>query len=211
MKWKQNFRNVCKVITKKKLKYHIYISKLLMVEAPLAAITALSLLGYDATSFAHLDWGIFWHSSLQILSSSVRLDWERRWTAIFRSLQRCSIGFKSGLWLGPSRTFKVLPLSHHCVALAVCLGSLSCWKVNLQPSLRSWALWNWFSLRISLYFDPFSFPSTLTNLPVPATEKQPHSMRLLPAHFTLGWYSAGDEQSWIPSNMMLRIEVHQTR
>ncbi len=27
----------------------------------------------------------------------------------------------------------------------------------------------------------------------------------------LGWYSAGDEQSWFPSNMMLGIEVHQTR
>ncbi len=24
---------------------------------------------------------------------------------------------------------------------SVCLGSLSCWKVNLRPSLRSWALW----------------------------------------------------------------------
>ncbi len=27
----------------------------------------------------------------------------------------------------------------------------------------------------------------------------------------LGWYSAGDEQSWFPSNMMLRIEVLQIR
>ncbi len=27
----------------------------------------------------------------------------------------------------------------------------------------------------------------------------------------LGWYSAGDEQSWFPSNMMFGIEVHQTR
>ncbi len=27
----------------------------------------------------------------------------------------------------------------------------------------------------------------------------------------LGWYSACDEQSWFPSNMMLGIEVHQTR
>ncbi len=34
-----------------------------------------------------------------------QVGWERRWTAIFRSLQRCSIGFKSGLWLGHSRTF----------------------------------------------------------------------------------------------------------
>ncbi len=27
----------------------------------------------------------------------------------------------------------------------------------------------------------------------------------------LGWYSAGDVQTWFPSNMMLRIEVNQTR
>uniref|UniRef100_A0A8C8MHB0 Ectonucleoside triphosphate diphosphohydrolase 4 n=1 Tax=Oncorhynchus tshawytscha TaxID=74940 RepID=A0A8C8MHB0_ONCTS len=46
------------------------------VEAPLAVITALSLLGYDATSLAHLYLGSFSNSSLQILSSSVRLDGE---------------------------------------------------------------------------------------------------------------------------------------
>ncbi len=53
----------------------------------------MSLFGKDATSFSHLDLGILCHSSLQILSSSVRLDGKRWWTAIFRSLQRCSIGF----------------------------------------------------------------------------------------------------------------------
>ena len=37
------------------------------VEAPLATITGLRLLGYDATSLAHLDLGSFSHSSLQIL------------------------------------------------------------------------------------------------------------------------------------------------
>ncbi len=58
----------------------------------------MSLFGKDATSFSHLDLGILCHCSLQILSSSVRLDGKRWWTAIFRSLQRCSIGFKSGLW-----------------------------------------------------------------------------------------------------------------
>ncbi len=63
----------------------------------------MSLFGKDATGFSHLDLGILCHSSLQILSSSVRLDGKRWWTAIFRSLQRCSIGFKSGLWLGHSR------------------------------------------------------------------------------------------------------------
>ena len=58
------------------------------VEAPLAANTASSLLGYDATSLAH---GSFSHSSLQILSSSVRLDGERCCTAVFRSLQRWKV------------------------------------------------------------------------------------------------------------------------
>jgi hypothetical protein len=56
-------------------------------EVPLAAITALSLLGYEATSLAHLYLGIFSHSSLQILSGSVRLDRECCYTAIFRSFQ----------------------------------------------------------------------------------------------------------------------------
>ena len=50
-------------------------------------ITALSLLGIDGTSLAHLYLGSFYHSSLQILSTSVRLDGERRCTTIFRSLQ----------------------------------------------------------------------------------------------------------------------------
>ncbi len=68
----------------------------------------MSLFGKDATSFSHLDLGILCHSSLQILSSSVRLDGKRWWTAIFRSLQRCSIGFKSGLWLGHSRSHGVV-------------------------------------------------------------------------------------------------------
>jgi len=77
----------------------------------------------------------FSHSSLQNLSSSIRLDGEHRCTAIFRSLQRCSIGFKSGLWLGHSRTFTELAHSHSFVIFAVCLGSLSDWKMNRRTSL----------------------------------------------------------------------------
>ena len=87
-------------------------------------------------SLAHLYLGSFSHSPLQSLSRSVRLDGERRCTAIFRSLQRCSIWFKSGLWLGHSRTCRDLSRSHSCVGLAGCLGLLSCWKVNLRPQFE---------------------------------------------------------------------------
>ena len=80
----------------------------------------------------HLYLGSFYHSSPQILSSSVRLDGERHCIAIFRSLQRCSIRLKSGLWLGHSSTFRDLSRSHSCIVLSVCLRSLFCWKVYLH-------------------------------------------------------------------------------
>lgn len=65
-------------------------------------------------------------------------------------------------------------LSHSCVVLAVCLGLMFSLEVNLWTSLWSWGLWTMFSLWISLYFAVFSFPSTLTSFPVPASEKHPH-------------------------------------
>ncbi len=51
----------------------------------------------------------------------------------FSSLHRCSIGFRSGDWLGHSRTLNCFLRSHSLAALAVCLGSLSCWKTQPRP------------------------------------------------------------------------------
>ena len=116
--------------------------------------------------------------------NSVRLGGERWWTAIFRFLQRCSIGFKSGLWLCHSRTFTELFWNHSFVILAVCLGLLACWKVNVRPILRSWTLWKRFLSRISMYLVAFIFFSIATSRPVPAAEKHPHSMMLPPRCFT---------------------------
>jgi hypothetical protein len=80
----------------------------LLLKHLLASIIASSLLGYNTTSVAHLYFGSFSHSSPQIPSSSVRLDGERRFL---------QIGFKSGLWLGHSRTLRLVPKS-----LLRCLG-----------------------------------------------------------------------------------------
>ncbi len=104
----------------------------------------------------------------------------------FLGLSRdAQLGLSQAL-LGHSRTVTELLWSHSFVILAVCLGSLSCWKVNLRPSLRSWALWRRFSSRISLYLAAFIFPSIATSRPVPAAEKHPHSMMLPPPCFTVG-------------------------
>jgi hypothetical protein len=84
----------------------------------------------------------------------------------------------------------------------LCLGSLSCWKVNLHPSLRSWELCRRFKSRFSLYFALFIFPSIVTSLPVPAAEKHPYNMMLPPPCFTVGmvlarwWAVPGFLQTW---------------
>ena len=87
-----------------------------------------------------------------------------------------------------------LPRSYSCIVLTLCLV-LSCWKVNIRPSLRSWAIWSRFSSSISLYFAPLLFASILTSLQVPATEKHPHSMMLPQPCFTIGMV-AGCRQTW---------------
>ena len=84
---------------------------------------------YVCISFAHLDLGIF-SRSLQIFSSSVRLDEEWWWATLFKSFSWFSMGFKSGLWLGHTRTFTFMFWSHSRIALAVCLESVSCWNVK---------------------------------------------------------------------------------
>ncbi len=168
----------------------------------------MSLFGKDATSFSHLDLGTLCHSSLQILSSSVRLDGKRWWTAIFRSLQRCSIGFKSGLWLGHSKTVTELLWSHSFVILAVCLGSLSCWKVNLRPSLRSWALWRRFSSRISLYLAPIHLSLDCNQSSCPCSWKTPpqHDAATTMLHC---WDCIGQVMSsaWFSPHIPLRIKA----
>merc|ERR1712002_444701 len=126
-------------------------------------------------------WGF--SSSLQIFSSSVRLHGDCRWTAIFRSLQRCWIGFKSGLWLGHSRTFTELSLSHSCIVLAVLRVIV---LLEGEPSAQSEVLSALDQVFIKNISVLCSVQLSLNPLPVPATEKHHHSMKLPPPCFTVG-------------------------
>ena len=77
----------------------------------MAAITALTLLGYDMTSFAHLNLRIF----LPFFSADP-LNLSGWMGTMFRSLQR-----RSGLWLGLSRTLTGLSPSLGCVLWVIAL------------------------------------------------------------------------------------------
>ncbi len=107
------------------------------------------------------------HSSLQILSKSLRF---RGWcleTRTFISLHIFSIGLRSVIWLGHSRTLMCFFLSHFFVALAVCFGSLSCWNTHPRP------IFNALALMVHRYMAPSIVPLMRCSCPVPLAEKHP--------------------------------------
>ncbi len=104
----------------------------------------------------------------------------------FNSLQRFSMGLRSGDWLGHSRTLKCFLRSHSFVARAVCLGSLSCWKIQPRFIFNALADGRRFSLKISRYMAPFILSFTQISRPGPFAEKQPQSMMFPHPCFTVG-------------------------
>ncbi len=121
------------------------------------------------------------------ISSRAVMFWGCRWaTRTFNSLQRCSMGLRSGDWLGHSRTLKCFLRSHSFVARAVCLGSLSCWKTQPRFIFNALADGRRFSLKISRYMAPFILSFTQISRPGPFAEKQPQSMMFPPPCFTVG-------------------------
>ncbi len=121
------------------------------------------------------------------ISSRAVMFWGCRWaTRTFNSLQRFSMGLRSGDWLGHSRTVKCFLRSHSFIARVVCLGSLSCWKTQPRFIFNALADGRRFSLKISRYMAPFILSFTQISRPGPFAEKQPQSMMFPPPCFTVG-------------------------
>ncbi len=123
---------------------------------------------------------------MQISSRAVMFCGCRWATQTFNSLQRFSMGLRSGDWLGHSRTLKCFLRSHSFIARAVCLGSLSCWKTQPRFIFNVLADGRRFSLKISRYMAPFILSFTQISRPGPFAEKQPQSMMFPPPCFTVG-------------------------
>ena len=136
-------------------KWHQY-----LVDPPFAEITASKHFLKPPMRVWILVEFIFDHSSLQNISSSVRCDGFRAWTARYKSHHRCSIIFRSGDWDGHSRTFYLFLCMNSIVDFEWCLGSLSGW--NIQPLCKlhfvtdSWTLF----ARICWYWLESMRPST---------------------------------------------------
>ena len=87
------------------------------------------------SSGLHRSWEGFWSTPLcrssPNLSGSEAVTWQLKASAPSRDFR---LGFRSGDWLGHSRTLICFFLSHSFVALAVCFGSLSCWKTHEEDT-----------------------------------------------------------------------------
>ncbi len=117
-------------------------------------------------------------SAIPLTSSPLKLcqvGWVQ--THIFRFLQKYLIGFKLRLWLGHSRTFTELSISHSCCVFRFIV--LLKGKSSAQSEVLN-AL-DWVFIKLSQYFGALSFSSTMTSPAVAAAEK-----RLQPALFTFG-------------------------
>ncbi len=147
-------------------------------------------------------WQVFlisiWQLSAILLTSSplkvCQVGWWQR--HIFRFLQKYLIAFKPKL--GHSRT----------CTLAACLGSLSIVPSNQSEILNAldWVfVWGSLNILVHWAFLLLWIPQSLL------LKNSPTARGCYQHTLLLCWYSAGDEQSWFSSNMMLRIEVHQTR
>ena len=80
------------------------------MEKPLFVMTASRRFLYEVTHRPQYSGVILAHSSTQIVFKSWRLREALLWIWIFRCCHTCSIGFKSGDWLGPFQQVDFLSL-----------------------------------------------------------------------------------------------------
>lgn len=110
------------------------------------------------------------------------------------------IWFRSGLWLGHSKTSIFFFWSHSFVYLDLCFGTLLCWKVkflHLQLSNRVCA-------KLDQHLKLYMIPSILIIAPVSAKEKQPYSMMLPPPWFIVSMVSFRQEAVLLLSEPLKR-------
>ncbi len=174
------------------------------VGAPLLSSTALILLGMEFTRAAQFVAGILFHSFIMTSRSCWMLDTWCFSTFSLKMLHMCLIGFRSGDTLGHSITFTFSFISKAVVIVAVCLGSLLCWKTAVRHSFWREGIMFWF--RMSQYMLESMFPSMNRSSPVPAALMQPQTMMLPPPCLTVGktqfsWYSSPGcrHTCWTPS------------
>ena len=120
---------------------------------PLLFIISLHLLGMEATRLVRISGESDSQPSCRHFNRSSLFLHCLFFCFLSRIAQRFSIWFKSGLWEGHGRNWMLRVLwIKFWTTLAVCLGSLSCWKIQFCGSENSLEiLGTMWCIRICLY------------------------------------------------------------
>ncbi len=149
-----------------------------LVADPLHTITAVSLWPVDSWSYplntfpafnaANSNWCLFWGVSV--------------FTLLFSWWNSCSIGFKSGGWLGQSKTFHFFAPINSLTELAGCFGSLFWCNMKHFPMnlvAFSWILVGkmfFYLSKFILLLSSYIKSSVKMRGPVPETAMHAHAM-----------------------------------
>ena len=145
----------------------------------MAAITASSLLGYDATSLAHLYLGNFSRSSLQIPLKLCQVGWGASLHSYFQVSPEMFNLVQVQALAGPLKDIQRPKPLLRCLAWVLRVFVL----LKGEPSPKSEVLSALEQVFIKDLSELCSVP-ILTSPPVPAAEKHHHSMMLPPPCFT---------------------------
>lgn len=146
---------------------------------------------YVFARFEHIVAGILAHSSMQICS---RADVLRLSDFQLPPQILCWIE----VWLGHSRTLKCSLRSHSFVGQVVCLGSLSCWKIQQHFIFNALTDGRRFLPKISRYMAPLILSLIWISCPVPFAEKQPQNMMFPLPCFTVSMMFLGYNSAFFP-------------
>lgn len=137
--------------------------------------------GKSRASFAHL-----WTVYLSLLVRSSHAPWEMSVNCYFRSLHRCSVRFKCGLWLGHLRPVRDLKPVQHCLGCMLqAVVMLEGESLRLSPVM--WctffqsmsSAWRFKDLKELKYFCFYSCPHCCLNAVWENVFPQTHSVVLV--------------------------------
>ncbi len=161
-----------------------------MVANPLQSITAWSLERIDITRRWVSSLVMLCQASTATVFSSCLFLGHFPFSFVFSKWNACSIGFRSGDWLGHCITVHFFPFKNSLVAFAVCFGSLSICTVKRRPMSSEAFGWIWAdniarntSEFILLLLSAVT-SSINTREPVPLAAIHAHAMTLPPPCFT---------------------------
>ncbi len=163
---------------------------LYLVANPLQSITAWSLERIDITRRWVSSLVMLCQASTATVFSSCLFFGHFPFSFVFSKWNACSIGFRSGDWLGHCITVHFFPFKNSLVAFAVCFGSLSICTVKRRPMSSEAFGWIWAdniarntSEFILLLLSAVT-SSINTREPVPLAATHAHAMTLPPPCFT---------------------------